>query len=144
MLYTLVSLCSRGMDPHCNHRGRCVLEYSSNLRRHLRDTMLIEGAPSEYGRFAKTIAFDTCGPSAAKGAVKSKSFVEGIWLPMEHTFPQNDLHRTAENTIFAILLTRVSKTGRSEELLPGSRVVIRRPVTIYYTTLQILAYRLNS
>lgn len=142
MLYTRASLCSREW-PHCNHRGRCVLEYSSNRRRYLGDTMLIEGAPSEYGRFAKTIAFDTCGPSAAKGTAESKSFVEGIWLPMEYTCPQNDLHQTAENARFAILPTRVSKTGRSEELSPGSRVVIRRPVTIYRTTLQILTYKLS-
>ena len=76
VIYMCVTLL-KGMTPHCNHRGRCVLEYSSNTRRYLRDTMLIEGAP-EYGRFAKIIAFDTCGPSAAKGTAASKSFVEGI------------------------------------------------------------------
>jgi hypothetical protein len=64
----------------------------------------------------RTIAFDACGLSAAKGTAESKSFVEGIWPPMEHTWPQNDLHQTAENARFAILLTRVSKTRRSEEL----------------------------
>jgi len=61
--------------------------------------MLIEGAPSEYGRFAKITAFDTGGPSAAKGTAESKNFVEGIWLPMKHTCPQNDLHQTAENAM---------------------------------------------
>src|SRR2546421_11941429 len=99
MSYTRVSLCSREWPPLQSSRKMC--EYSSNPRRYLRNTMLIEGAPSEYGRFAKIVAFDTCGPSTAKGTAESKSFVEGIWLPMEHTCPQNDLHQTAENTRFA-------------------------------------------
>jgi hypothetical protein len=63
-----------------------------------------------------TIAFDACGPSAAKGTAESKSFVEGIWPPMEHAWPQNDLHQTAGNARSAISLIRVSKTGRSEGL----------------------------
>jgi hypothetical protein len=33
----------------------------------------------------RTTTFDTCGPSAAKGTAGSKSFVEGIGFPMEHT-----------------------------------------------------------
>jgi hypothetical protein len=82
-----------------------IFETLCLLKEHLLDTADLQ-----------TIAFDTCGPSATKSIAESKSFVEGIWPPMEHTWPHNDLHQTAENARFAILLTRVSKTRSSEEL----------------------------
>ena len=46
----------------------------------------------------RTTTFDTCEPSTAKGTTRSKSFVEGIEFPMEHTNPQNNLHQATENT----------------------------------------------